>query len=294
MYAMKLKRYKSAAELAAVISPLLQQDEVRYGLVAGLLDRLITNPRYYGDTEPWFLTAEEKGIVLSLALRTPPHNVVLAHFSGDPGAAVKLLADAIARFSPGITGVSGESNSAEPFVTHWCRSRGVRVSSRMLQNIYRLDRINEVSPAAGKCRLAVDNDISWLPPWLRAFQEEVFPESTRADPAVSIGDRIAHGDIFVWDDGGPVSIAAKSWGTARGRAVGPVYTPSQFRRRGYATACVSAVCRDILASRYEYCVLYADQANPVSNSIYKKIGFVEVGDAVMYGFTGGASEDKAR
>ena len=40
----------------------------------------------------------------------------------------------------------------------------------------------------------------------------------------------------------------------------------------------------LLGSGYQFCMLYADLANPVSNYIYKKIGFREICDSVEYSF----------
>ncbi|HEY96946.1 MAG TPA: GNAT family N-acetyltransferase, partial [Dehalococcoidia bacterium] len=63
-----------------------------------------------------------------------------------------------------------------------------------------------------------------------------------------------------------------------------VYTPPEHRRKGYATACVAGVCREILKSGYDFCTLYTDLSNPTSNSIYMKIGFRPVCDNVEYAF----------
>ena len=67
--------------------------------------------------------------------------------------------------------------------------------------------------------------------------------------------------------------------------VGLVYTPPELRRKGYATACVAGVCREILKSGYDFCALYTDLSNPTSNSIYIKIGFKPVCDSVQYTFS---------
>ena len=40
----------------------------------------------------------------------------------------------------------------------------------------------------------------------------------------------------------------------------------------------------LLSERYSFCSLFADQANPTSNSIYAKIGYVPLGDALEFDF----------
>jgi predicted GNAT family acetyltransferase len=90
--------------------------------------------------------------------------------------------------------------------------------------------------------------------------------------------RINDGGLYLWIDGEPVSMAARVRETAHGSAVSAVYTPPQFRGRGYATSCVGELCRQILHEGRRFCALFADLANPVSNSIYQRIGFRQVAD----------------
>ena len=63
-----------------------------------------------------------------------------------------------------------------------------------------------------------------------------------------------------------------------------MYTPPEFRRRGYATACVAALNQQQLDAGRQFCALYTDLANPTSNSIYQKIGYVPVTDSSHYSF----------
>ena len=68
----------------------------------------------------------------------------------------------------------------------------------------------------------------------------------------------------------------------RAIAVNAVYTPPEWRQRGYATACVAGVSEELLARGYEFCVLYTDLSNPTSNAIYTRIGYRPVRDFIMY------------
>ena len=62
-----------------------------------------------------------------------------------------------------------------------------------------------------------------------------------------------------------------------------VYTPPEKRNHGYAAACVYALSKDLRGRRYR-CILYADLGNPTSNSIYRRIGYKAVGEALRYRF----------
>ncbi|MDQ3529019.1 MAG: GNAT family N-acetyltransferase, partial [Actinomycetota bacterium] len=99
---------------------------------------------------------------------------------------------------------------------------------------------------------------------------------TLADPA-------SH--ALLWDDGGPVSLAAAVGPTPNGIRIVSVYTPPPLRGRGYAGACVAELTARML-TRYRFCFLYADLANPTSNAIYQRLGYHPVGDAGTYAFSG--------
>src|ERR671932_2648937 len=75
----------------------------------------------------------------------------------------------------------------------------------------------------------------------------------------------ASSGYHVWHDGRPVSLAGYSGPTPNGIRVGPVYTPPEHRRRGYASACVAALSQLLLDGSRRFCFLFTDLANPTSN-----------------------------
>lgn len=87
--------------------------------------------------------------------------------------------------------------------------------------------------------------------------------------------------VFFWEDGGvPVSMAMTRGRTASGARVSFVYTPPEWRRRGYASALVAAVSQRLLDSGCSFCVLYTDLSNPTSNALYRRLGYEPVCDVV--------------
>jgi predicted GNAT family acetyltransferase len=156
----------------------------------------------------------------------------------------------------------------------------------MAQRIYRLDCVNSVSVVPGRIRLATLADKDLVSSWIRAFSIDINEGSNPDLRESDITQRIEKGGIYLWEDTGrPVSMAGKTRPTEHGMAVSLVYTPPEFRRRGYATACVAGVCGGILKSGYDFCTLYTDLSNPTSNSIYMKIGFKPVCDSVEHIFS---------
>ena len=92
-------------------------------------------------------------------------------------------------------------------------------------------------------------------------------------------------------DGGLVGdrLRARRSAQRQGRAgvvrLGPVYTPPETQRHGYATALVADVSGRALADGATHCMLYADLANPTSNSIYQAVGYRRSTEAREYHFS---------
>jgi predicted GNAT family acetyltransferase len=68
--------------------------------------------------------------------------------------------------------------------------------------------------------------------------------------------------------------------TPNSAGIGAVYTPPQFRNRGYASTAVATLSRQLLDAGRRSCFLYTDVANPLSNAIYARIGYEPLDDVV--------------
>jgi predicted GNAT family acetyltransferase len=282
-----------AQEFLSSAGSLLASNEPRYGLVNGIVKRLVNAPHYYGPEDPWFCTASDETGICAAAIRTAPFAVLLAHFSGDAKLAARTLADAVSELSSDIPGATGDVEIAGSFAEYWCAMQGVRVTGEQAQRIYRLDNVSATDPAPGHLRVASPVEKELLARWHHSSSEEIYGAAGRKTPEADITPVIERKDIYLWEDSVPVSMAARANPTENGITVNRVYTPPEFRRRGYATSCVSALCSELLRSGYKFCMLYTDLANPISNSIYKRIGFREVCDSVAYYFSNPAATNQA-
>ena len=66
--------------------------------------------------------------------------------------------------------------------------------------------------------------------------------------------------------------------TPGGVRIGMVYTPPEFRGRGYASNAVAALTRRLLGSGRSFCFLFTNLANATSNKIYQAVGYRHVCD----------------
>ena len=228
---------------------------------------------------PYFVTAVDNDEVVGCALRIPPHKLVVGRTS--PEAAAAIARDAFALY-PALAGVIGPEPAAGTVASVWSEitRNTARVGTRQ-----RLHAIHAVEPlsrsVSGVLRLAEETEIDLIIPWVISFREEANP-SDPSDPADVVRRYLSYRGLFVWEDEGPVSLAAFGGRTANGVRVSLVYTPPPLRGRGYATAAVVALTRLLLDQGNRYCCLYTDLANPTSNRIYRKIGYQPLCDVNDY------------
>lgn len=85
--------------------------------------------------------------------------------------------------------------------------------------------------------------------------------------------------LFVWEnEGRSVSLAAWGRRTRNGACIKLVYTPPEFRGRGYASAATAGLSSRLLADGCAFCTLFTDLSNPTANRIYRRIGYRPAGD----------------
>jgi predicted GNAT family acetyltransferase len=84
--------------------------------------------------------------------------------------------------------------------------------------------------------------------------------------------------------GTPVCMAGVGGATTHGIKIGPVYTPPEWRRHGYASALVAAACRAELATGRIFCCLFVERHNEAARRIYRTLGFRPIVESRVYRF----------
>jgi predicted GNAT family acetyltransferase len=91
--------------------------------------------------------------------------------------------------------------------------------------------------------------------------------------------------LYFWEiEGEPTAMAGVGSPTPSGIRVSAVYTPPERRGNGFATSLVAELSRRELVAGRRFCFLFTDLANPVSNRIYRRIGYLLVSKASEYRF----------
>jgi predicted GNAT family acetyltransferase len=229
-----------------------------------------------GGARPLFGYARrEDGEICAAALRVPPWPLLTSEL--DTALAGQLIERWLAQ-DPDLPGISADPTTARAVGAAWSRRTGGRTSCRMRTAMHVLTDLNDPPrPARGRLRQATRADQELLVAWEEAFAAEAgVPGSGEASR--SVARRLAHGGQFVWADRRPVATVTISPAIAGTVRIGPVYTPPEHRRRGYASSAVAAASRRALAGGARQCMLFTDLANPTSNQIYATLGFRRFAD----------------
>ncbi|MFN8486620.1 MAG: GNAT family N-acetyltransferase [Caldilineaceae bacterium] len=288
---MILTTYPDVGAFLDTTQATLEKAEVVNGLMLGLCLRLRQFPEYI-DTPPYLAAVHEVGQLMAAAIMTPPFNLIVQSDSPMPGPALELIVrDLIAR-NHQLPGVLGPAAIAQTFAELYSQAVGLPYRLGVRERVFALHQINHPTYPIGRLRWATLDDLAQVAQWMGEFNEEALGENRSPRERVVAERRIEHSEVYFWDTGIPVSMAAKSRPTRHGITVNLVYTPPSLRGRGYASACVAALSQQLLDEGWQFCTLFTDLANPTSNSIYQKIGYQPVCDFNLYRFTTTAEDRK--
>lgn len=269
---MRVRFHDEAATLLAVADPFIQADPFSANVIAVTAARVAAGARV-GDGDALWMTIEGlSGKVLGVAMQTPPHALFVSRM---PAEAAVVLAEALAEAGHDLPGVSGAREAAAGLADAWTALTGHASKLETAMRMYRLDQLTRPAgvPGAGR-RATAAADLGLVAEWLGAFRDESRPHAPAGDPVQLARLRVGAGEVHLWcEDGVPVSLAAVSRPAAGVARIGPVFTPTSSRRKGYGAAVTAEASAAAIAGGARHVALYTDLANPTSNSIYRAIGY---------------------
>jgi predicted GNAT family acetyltransferase len=273
---MDLTIFESADGFLEKAQSWLEAREAENNLILGIALLLRKDPNRYR-SEPFLGVITEAGSLVNVAVMTPPHNLVLA---GPPQAAsLNSLASGLIDQGWSIPGVTGPKETSRLFAKLWSRLTGACVQAGIRMRLYELTRVIQPAGPPGYLYEAKKDEMSLIVDWIVAFQQEALNVMIEREDASRQAERlVSERNLYLWDDGGAVSMAASARPTRHGISVNLVYTPPEQRRKGYASACVAALSQRLLEVGYKFCCLFTDLDNPTSNRIYMEVGYQPVSD----------------
>jgi uncharacterized protein len=282
-------RHADPTAFLAAAGPVFARDEAMASSYAAFVAGLARNPPT--ESEPVYLaTFIGDGVVGAAAMR----GLGGLWLGASDAAAATAFADDVfaerAQSAGPLQGVVGMHSACEAFAQRWRALTGRAHALRVQLRNHRLTRVEPVPRPSGVARIATPDDIPWVSDAQHDFITEVQLPDDSARLRALIPRRIELGQIWIWDDAGAVALAGWSDAPPDAARIAPVYTPPHARSRGYATALVAELSQSLLDTGRPRIFLITDRANPVSNSIYAKIGYQPLSDLYHFDFVDAKSE----
>lgn len=238
----------------------------------------------------WFAVAGGDEIT-GIAMRTAPFVPYPPFLLAMPDELAVELADVLLGRGEPVEGVNGGLPAARVFAERVADATESTVRTVMHTRLFELTELTPPEPAEGSLR-RVDtgdvDDLQQVTAWTAAFHRDADAQAGRgpgdSEPEAPMTEqrlRSLAARTWFWEVDGEVvhmtGLNPPAFGVAR---IGPVYTPPRWRGNGYAASTVAALSQQVLDAGDRVC-LYTDQANPVSNALYERLGYRPVVDNVQ-------------
>jgi RimJ/RimL family protein N-acetyltransferase len=272
-----VRLHRSIAEFGDIADHLYGRDPVLFTMELTALKSASPSP------DNILLSVWDGDRLLGALVRTPPH---AAMASGLPPVAAPFVAKILAQAGYELASISGLTASAVAFADAWRAATAAKTTVEVEEQLYRLGTLHSPAEVIGKPRAARRDAIDLLTDWFDQFHVEAFGFASAPDRWRAFLDHLLQSGslIFLWTlDGTPVSMARLHPAVASMSRIGPVFTPTTRRGQGYGSAVTAAAAHHALSQGgpAQRVVLFADLANPVSNTIYQRLGFEPVACAVQ-------------
>jgi uncharacterized protein len=207
-----------------------------------------------------------------------PYNLLIYGVTGSvESEAITVLADYIINNNIVITGLNANKEISDTFILYY---KSIKPQSefieRLAMDIMELKNLSKVNLTKGVSRKAKETEISQIAKWMVEFAKDALGEAIiYEDQIPKAAKMIETGILYVFENtaGDIVSMAAASRQLVNGICINYVYTPKEFRSKGYAAANMYYLSKEILEKGNRFCTLFVDKKNPISNRVYKKIGY---------------------
>ncbi|MGW6448615.1 GNAT family N-acetyltransferase [Lentzea sp. NPDC055074] len=266
---MEALSHNDIRDFLAVAGDFLNADPVNHSVHLTGLDAAMAGTR----SPVTLISLHDNGTVVGAVTRMAGRPL---HVAAMPPVAGPVVAELLR--GEEIGEVTGTRDRVDAFRAAW-RAGGRETFSLRL---YRLEDL-VVPDVPGESRPATPADDELVTEWWVQFVAEL-DGVTREEAEQRTRDSrwMSAGHVLWLVNGVPVSWAASTTPLCGVSRVGPVYTPPEHRRHGYAAAVTAAVSQWAYGDGADHVVLTADAANPTANSVYRGIGFRAVSDWSEY------------
>lgn len=278
---MKFRKYEDIKEFANDTLDLLCEKEWLNNLMVGNIEYGLEN----GIDDKWLLATVEDGkkIELIMLLRRPWKLVMYSPTGNNLEELYKFAAEEVYKVDKDLPGVNTEKSIAEMFAKNYCEVAKKNNKVAMPMRILLIENLQEQKVREDVLfRRATLEDKEILKKFINDFHIEALHKELKDEELEAEFNKHFIGDkpnYFVLEkDGKIVSQTVSSRRLKKGKCVSGVYTPPEERKKGYAYTLVYLATKEYFDNGAEYCVLFTDDSNPISNHVYEKIGYKRMVD----------------
>ncbi len=280
---MKTVFYSSIHEWIESCQRFFDNDEVYYQLMITNANALKDHP----EDQAFFGFVREQENIVVIFIYRPPYNLVVHPLKPISDEEMTIFAKDVYQKVSNIPGINAPDWFARSFSEQFkiisCRDYHLYLS----MDIMEIRTLNPVKLPSVTCRLAKEIDLTFMDRWTCEFQKEALHEI----PDSSIihqknMERIAKKQSYIILDDHhiPRAMGLLTRPMKKGIAITLVYTEPLSRGKGYGMSVAYHLTKIAFDMGYQYVTLYVDKSNPISNRVYKKVGFQVIIDQSDYRF----------
>ena len=277
---MEFKKYDDPEEFVEENEKFILEKEWLNNLMVGNYKDAVEE----GINEDWLLARVTEGeqTELIMLLRKPWKILMYSPTNNKSELLYRFAAEKLYEIVPNLEGVNTEKEISQIFANEFCKIAGKEPKVRFKMRILVLEKL-----AKGNLRddvvfrKAEIQDRSVLKEYIRLFLEEALHENLNEEDLEKEMEKfLSKGAYALEKDRKIVAIAISNRHLYKGKSIGNVFTPKEERGNGYAYNIVYRLSKQFLDSGLEYCVLFTDDSNPISNHVYEKIGYERRADTM--------------
>jgi RimJ/RimL family protein N-acetyltransferase len=281
---MEVITFSNCEDFLNINEKLLLKNESFHNLILGIAYNI--RDKKIEATEPLFFTIKNKDIVVACALRSNSEKpLALTEMSNE---AIDQLVKTLLDSEVDLSGVIGEESTADYFKNQWTKIKKLNFETHIHLGVYECFKVKWPNVVLGQLILAKEGHYDILKKWVIGFYQDCFPQNPINEKEIEalmnrhLNNRVVY---FLEDENNViVSMAGNIRSTLNSGTVSLVYSPPEFRGKGFACSVVALLSDKIIKDGKKCANLFTDLTNPTSNSIYQKIGFIKIGQNIHYNF----------
>jgi hypothetical protein len=256
---------------------LMEKEDLNNSLLSLVL--VLLNEEHVFGPPYWFGGVETDDKIIGCGIHARPDGMLLTEV---PDVALPYMIESLGSLGNGLRRVYGPVKTVEMFADLWCEKFNVARQLQSRWHIYRVSQLNpQLTNAQGNLRPGENSDLGLVREWGHAYGKE---RPAPLDVADFMSRKLESGDLYIWENGNPMTLITLSGRTDHGIRISAVYTPPEYRGHGYASAAVTAVSQSMLdAGDVQWITLSAEIDDPAER-IYKRLGYDIIGNRACYTF----------